>query len=219
VTTLPAALDCGSVCEAMFPHGTMVQLVAIPAPNSVFSGWSGEADCLDGEVRMNKERACIAMFDRTPPPSHILSVTSSGDGSGSVASSPAGIDCGSDCNEAYVDGTSVTLTATRNRGSTFEGWDGGCSGSLPEISMTILSDLECSARFEPCTDLRDASGMSIEDPQYLEACTALHAADIQVRSTSGALTLVAGDSVVFDEGFQVLEGGVLAVILDRTLQP
>lgn len=59
-----------------------------------------------------------------------LTVTKSGTGSGTVTSSPAGINCGADCTESYASGTSVTLTATPASGSTFTGWSGGgCSGT------------------------------------------------------------------------------------------
>jgi hypothetical protein len=58
-----------------------------------------------------------------------LNVTLAGAGSGSVASDPAGIACGSDCSEAYVQGIVVTLTATPAPGSFFVGWSGDCTGS------------------------------------------------------------------------------------------
>jgi hypothetical protein len=59
----------------------------------------------------------------------MLTVNKVGTGSGTVTSKPAGINCGSDCSEAYSFDTVVTLTASPATGSTFTGWSGGgCSG-------------------------------------------------------------------------------------------
>jgi hypothetical protein len=61
-----------------------------------------------------------------------LTVARSGTGSGSVVSSPAGVNCGSDCSETYSAAATVTLTASAAAGSTFTGWTGGgCSGTGP----------------------------------------------------------------------------------------
>ena len=58
-----------------------------------------------------------------------LTVSKGGTGSGTVTSSPAGINCGSTCSATYNSGTSVTLTAAAASGSTFGGWSGACSGT------------------------------------------------------------------------------------------
>ncbi|MBI3161551.1 MAG: S-layer homology domain-containing protein [Chloroflexi bacterium] len=53
-------------------------------------------------------------------------------GTGTISSSPDGISCGSGagCNEDYIKDTVVTLTATPDPGSIFNGWSGGgCSGT------------------------------------------------------------------------------------------
>jgi len=51
-------------------------------------------------------------------------------GNGTVSSSPAGINCPSDCSEAYAIGTIVTLSAIPSSGSIFLGWSGGgCNGA------------------------------------------------------------------------------------------
>jgi hypothetical protein len=68
-----------------------------------------------------------APTEPTAPTTHALSVTKGGSGTGNVTGS--GIACGSDCSEAYPAGTSVTLTAVADAGSTFTGWSGACSGT------------------------------------------------------------------------------------------
>lgn len=66
------------------------------------------------------------------PSSYALSVTVSG--SGTVSSSPSGINCGSACSQSYASGTSVTLTASAASGYSFSGWSGSgisCTGTGP----------------------------------------------------------------------------------------
>jgi hypothetical protein len=58
-----------------------------------------------------------------------LTVSKSGTGSGTVTSSPGGINCGSACSHGFGYGTSVTLAAAPSVGSTFAGWSGACSGT------------------------------------------------------------------------------------------
>lgn len=62
---------------------------------------------------------------------HSLQVVKAGAGSGRVTSSPAGIDCGVDCADAYPEGTEILLTATPDPGSVFLGWsyDTQCAGN------------------------------------------------------------------------------------------
>jgi subtilisin family serine protease len=61
---------------------------------------------------------------------HTLTVTKGGARSGTVTSSPAGINCGTTCTHSFTSGTLVTLTATPASGSAFAGWSGGgCSGT------------------------------------------------------------------------------------------
>jgi hypothetical protein len=78
---------------------------------------------------------------------YMLTANKSGTGSGKVTSSPAGINCGSDCSETYNAGTSVTLTATANTGSTFTGWSGGgCEGD-GQCVLTINATKTVTANF------------------------------------------------------------------------
>ena len=70
-------------------------------------------------------------------------MTKAGTGSGTIVSAPAGINCGTDCSEAYVGGTKVTLTATPVAGSVFTGWSGACTGisicNLQTVKTEVLT--------------------------------------------------------------------------------
>ncbi len=84
-----------------------------------------------------------------PPPqsaTSTLSVTRAGSGTGTVTSTPAGISCGSDCSEAYSQGTTVVLTATPDAGSTFTGWSGACAG-VGTCSVPITGGASVTATF------------------------------------------------------------------------
>lgn len=62
ITSAPAGIDCGAVCLAEFAENTQVTLTARPEPASIFDGWSGDADCVDGIVTMSVPVQCVATF-------------------------------------------------------------------------------------------------------------------------------------------------------------
>jgi len=75
-----------------------------------------------------------------------LTINKLGNGSGTVTSSPAGIDCGPDCSEPYEAVSEVTLTANPGPGSAFVAWQGGaCSGTgtckvTVDVSKTVTAN-------------------------------------------------------------------------------
>jgi glucose/arabinose dehydrogenase len=80
--------------------------------------------------------------------SFLLSVNRGGQGTGTVVSSPAGIQCGSACSGPYGGGVTVTLTATPSAGSLFVGWSGGgCSGTGSCV-VTVTSATAVTATFD-----------------------------------------------------------------------
>ncbi len=79
--------------------------------------------------------------------SYPLSVTKEGAGSGTVTSSPTGIDCGSTCSASFALSTRVTLTAIPASGSSFSGWGGSCSGEATTCTVTVLGARSATATF------------------------------------------------------------------------
>jgi hypothetical protein len=82
---------------------------------------------------------------------YTLSVTNSqsGLGTGTVVSSPAGINCPGTCTASFAAGTSVTVTGEPNPGSQFI-WKGACSGIEGSCSVTMGSDQSVTATFFIC---------------------------------------------------------------------
>jgi hypothetical protein len=76
-----------------------------------------------------------------------LTISKAGSGTGTVASSPPGIDCGSTCSAPFDVGTAVTLTATADLGSTFTEWSGGCTGADPMCTVTMNDNITVTATF------------------------------------------------------------------------
>ena len=121
-------------------------LTATPAAGSTFEGWTGGGCAGTGTCTVTLT-ANTTVFARFAIPRFTLAVTREGTGSGTVTSSPAGIDCGAACSATYDSGTVVTLTATPATGSTFEGWTGGGCAGTGTCTVTVTANTTVSARF------------------------------------------------------------------------
>ena len=90
-----------------------------------------------------------------------LSVMKQGNGTGTVTSSPAGIDCGNTCSQTFTSAVTLHLTASANPGSVFVGWGGDCSGATTSIDVAIAADTTCSATFALAGVMFDATADSL----------------------------------------------------------
>ena len=78
---------------------------------------TGEASpLLNGKVSSGRRLNAFNALNSIAPTFTVM-VAKNGTGTGTVASTPAGINCGGDCNERFPGGTTVTLTATPSAGS------------------------------------------------------------------------------------------------------
>ncbi len=83
----------------------------------------------------------------TSPQQYLLMVLNPGPGQGTV--SGPGISCGDTCLAVYNPGTVVSLSATADPGSTFDGWSGeGCSGT-GLCTVTMNANTTITANFKP----------------------------------------------------------------------
>ena len=138
VTSAPAGISCGATCGATYTAGTVVTLTATPTSGYVFVGWSGTG-CATGTVQMSQARTCTATFG------HRLTVSArlkNGSPYRDVqwTSSPAGINCWTNCAANFPSGTVVSLFTSEMPSS----WSGDCS---MRQSLTMDSDKTCVAVF------------------------------------------------------------------------
>ena len=102
---------------ATFPNGTLVTLTATPNSDG-FGGWGGDAPSSCGtnlvcQIQITADANVIASF--VPVPVYNLSVSGTGvtganPGTGTVTSTPGGIDCGTQgqvCQFNFAQGTAV----------------------------------------------------------------------------------------------------------------
>lgn len=139
VTSDPTGIDTGvAAFAAPFDAATNVTLTATAAAGSTFTGWSGDctgaaATCVVAMDSAKDVTATFALDVVGEPVTLTVNVVTGGSATGSVTSSPAGIDVDQVAGTAAADfdlGATVTLTAAEGAGA-FAGWTGGdCAGLL-----------------------------------------------------------------------------------------
>ena len=146
VSSTPLGINCGSECSKDFPAGTKVTLAATPASGYRLKAWTGACTTDPCVVTLSANATVGATFEPIPVTKATLTVTSGANGT--VSSNPAGIDCGTDCTEAYPTGTKVTLTANPSSSYRFKAWTGACTGTAA-CQVAVDADATVGATFEP----------------------------------------------------------------------
>src|SRR4051794_34529515 len=144
---LSTGQQCKDKCVVPIANGTRVSATASPDGAWMFSGWSGSCSGSGAcQFTVDRDLELDATFALVPagPNQHVLTVARNG--SGTIRSSPAGIDCGSSCSAAFDDGTRLTLSATPDQGWRFDGWSGVCSGS-GDCTVAMNADATVPAPF------------------------------------------------------------------------
>jgi subtilisin family serine protease len=90
-------------------------------------------------------RPRVNLGDAVDALGYLLNVTRIG--RGIVTSSPAGINCGTDCSQYYPPGTTVTLNATPYLGTPFLGWSGGGCSGIGSCDVAMDQDKDVIASF------------------------------------------------------------------------
>jgi len=78
---------------------------------------------------------------------HLLTINKSGDGQGTILSTPSGIDCGSFCDFDFANNTAVILTATADPRNRFGGWSGEGCGETETCTVIMNSNKSVTATF------------------------------------------------------------------------
>jgi len=155
VISAPSGIFCGTAgtaCSGPFDDGVSVTLTAAAATGATFTGWSG--DCSGSsptcDLTMDQGHSASAIFTLDI---FNLTVTKDGRGDGLVTSTPAGIDCGSNCSGSYDYGTQVVLTAMADSHSVLANWQGSCNEAIteppsPTCTVDILQTEDITVIFD-----------------------------------------------------------------------
>ncbi len=120
---------------------------------SVPPGAARGGDGANGVISIITDALTNTSMSITPAPvesrySDLVTAAVTGAGTGTVTSSPPGINCGPDCSEIFDPGATVTLTATATPPSIFSSWLGDCASQAgPQCVLTTGEVRSASASF------------------------------------------------------------------------
>ena len=152
VVSSPAGISCATgSCTASFPANTQITLTETPGANSGFTSWTGCTGTTTCTFTLTAAETITATY--TAVANVALTVTLAGTGTGTVVSSPAGINCTTgSCTANFPANTEITLTETPGANSNFTGWT-GCTGSA-SCTFALTAAETITATFGPIGTLQ-----------------------------------------------------------------
>lgn len=158
VTSNPGGISCGTTCSARFSIGYRVRLTATPDLMSGLTDVQG-ASCKGTVCEIDLQRPYRLTFTFNAGTG--VTIQKAGDGTGTVTSDPASVDCGNQCSLSGAVGSTLTLRASPSPDSYFEGWSGACSGAAPcVVQVGFVDSLTATFRKKSCT----TDGICWENP-------------------------------------------------------
>jgi hypothetical protein len=143
-----------------------------PENHEVMCGGDGGCDLpIDGELGnyIGAQMVALNLAPIVPPSQVDLTVSKAGSGSGSVASTPAGIDCGAACTAPFDQDSTVTLAETADLDSFFGGWGDACTGTDATADVTLAAAATCSATFHLLSESADLDVTVKQSPRIARA--------------------------------------------------
>ena len=135
--------------DPLFVNASAGDFHLTAASPAINAGTTIGAPSLDLDGVRRDAQPDIGAFEFGAIPHPVLTVIAAQlGGSGTVTSSPAGINCGTACRARFDPNTTITLTAISDRGSKFLGWSQPCSRKT-RCTVTLKSAQSITARFAP----------------------------------------------------------------------
>ena len=162
---IPEGIEVGSVADADpggFDNKSGVDTESCEPLDTSTAG-TFDVTCTATDVAGNT--ASVTVPYEVLPRRHPVTVALDGDGT--VSSTPAGIDCPSECVTTVEEGDDIELSASAAPGSVFVGWAGDCAGTGP-CNVTVDGPRTVTATFSV-----DGDGDGIADtppPVHKDEC-------------------------------------------------
>ena len=136
-------------------------------------------------------------------------------GSGTVESSPPGIDCGITCAASFVEDSNIALTATPDPYWTLGSWtwSGACSTSNDVCDVLLDANKTVQANFYCDLISIDPPMPPIDSPEPAWQCFDLEAVLGFQIFDGGEVTFIAENSIELGVGFQVGLGGIFRAVI------